>query len=274
MLKIIVKKMEARVSKMKVKNKNKKQVLSMMTWVIILLIWWIVTNTGLIQSQLVPSPQKTWETFIEIAKNGYNGTSLLGQLGISFYRMFVALFFALLAGIPLGLLSGYFLTFQAIFDPIVQFYRPLPPLAYYTLLVLWLGIDETSKVTLLFLAAFAPIYVAGVSAVKQVKEDYILSGQSLGASKLQLFFTVIFPSCLPQIFTGIRTAVGVSYTTLIAAEMVAATSGIGWMVIDASRYLKSDVMFVGIIIMGITGILLDLGIKKIESLVIFWGGKE
>lgn len=258
---------------MKELDKKTFRLISIGTWIAILFIWWMVTNMGIIQSKLVPSPQETWQTFIEILKNGYNGTSLIGQLGISFYRMFMALFFAVLTAIPLGLISGYFLPFQAMFDSIVQFYRPLPPLAYYTLLILWLGIDETSKVTLLFLAAFAPIYVACVSAVGRVKQDYILSGKSLGANSRQIFFTIIFPSCLPQIFIGLRTAVGVAYTTLIAAEMVAATSGIGWMVIDASRYLKSDVMFVGIIIMGITGVLLDVGLKKIEKIVVFWEGK-
>lgn len=258
---------------MKEMNKKKFHIISLGSWIILLLIWWLITNTGIIQSKLVPSPQETWQTFIEIWKNGYNGTSLFGQISISFYRMSMALFFALISAIPLGLISGYFKPFQAMFDSLVQFYRPLPPLAYYTLLILWLGIDETSKITLLFLAAFAPIYVACVSAVAQVREDYILSGKSLGANNLQIFFTIIFPACLPQIFLGVRTAVGVAYTTLIAAEMVAATSGIGWMVIDASRYLKSDVMFVGIIIMGVTGVLLDILLKKIEKYFVFWEGE-
>lgn len=255
---------------MKEFNKRKSRIISVLTWIVILVFWWWITNSGIISSRLVPTPQETWTTFLDIWQNGYNGTSLWGQLGISFYRMIIAVFLAIVTAVPIGLLSGYFLPFQAIIDSIIQFYRPLPPLAYYTLLILWLGIDETSKVTLLYLAAFAPIYVACVSAVSRVNKDYILSGQSLGANKQQVFLTIVFPACLPQIFTGIRTAVGVAYTTLVAAEMVAATSGIGWMVIDASRYLKSDVMFIGIIIMGITGILLDWGLRKIEKRYVFW----
>ena len=171
-------------------------------------------------------------------------------------------------------MSGYFDRFRAIIDSIVQFYRPLPPLAYYTLLILWLGIDESSKITLLFLAAFAPIYLSCVSAVGKINPDYIHNAQSLGATKKDIFFTVVLPSCLPDLFVGLRTAVGVAYTTLVSAEMIAATSGIGWMVIDASRYLKSDVMFVGIIIMGITGLLIDFGLRKLEEKVVFWKGKE
>src|SRR5699024_3883 len=126
---------------------------------------------------------------------------------------------------------------------LIQFYRPIPPLAYYTLLILWFGIGESSKIILLYLAAFAPIYLAGVEGVHNLNPDYQLSAQSLGASKSQIFRWVIFPGALPSLFTGIRTAVGVSFSTLVAAEMVASTSGIGWMVIDASKYLKSSVMF-------------------------------
>jgi taurine transport system permease protein len=127
---------------------------------------------------------------------------------------------------------------------------------------------------LLFLAAFAPIYVACVSAMQTVKLDYVNSALTLGASKWQVFFHVSFPACLPGIFTGVRTALGVAYTTLVAAEMVAAVSGIGWLVLDASRYLRSDIIFMGIFIMGLTGIVLDLMIRFIESRIIFWKGKE
>ena len=95
----------------------------------------------------------------------------------------------------------------------------------------------------------------------------------MGASEVQVFFSIIIPAAMPDIFVGVRTAVGIAYTTLISAEMIAATSGMGWMIIDASRYLKSDVMFVGIITMGITGVLIDLILRKIENKVVFWSGK-
>ena len=159
-------------------------------------------------------------------------------------------------------------------DSVVQFYRPLPPLAYYVMLILWLGIDESSKITLLYLAAFAPIYIACVSAVSNIRVEYLLSAKSLGASGKDLFFQIVFPACLPDIFTSIRTAVGVAYTTLVSAEMIAATSGLGWMVIDASRYLKSSVIFVGIIIMGISGVLIDQGLKALEKKIVFWKGYQ
>ena len=255
------------------KDQKKHRGISVTTWLIIIAIWFIATNTGLVSSQLIPSPQEVLSAFLNIMKNGYNAIPFWKHLGISFYRLFVAVFFALLTAIPLGLLSGYFSKFRAVIDSLVNFYRPLPPLAYYMLLILWLGIDEGSKITLLFLASFAPIYIACSSAVGRVDETFILSAKSMGANNTQVFFSVVIPAAMPDIFIGVRTAVGVAYTTLVSAEMVAATSGVGWMVIDASRYLKSDVMFVGIIVMGITGVLIDYGLRKFENKIVFWAGK-
>ena len=189
-------------------------------------------------------------------------------------RLVVAFLWAAVIAVPLGLASGYSSKIRAVFEPIIEFYRPLPPLAYYTILVLWLGIENKSKIALLFLACFAPIYVSCVSAVIKIKEDYISSAYTVGANKWQIFIYVIFPACLPDMFTGLRTALGVGYTTLVSAEMVAATSGMGWMVLDASRFLRSDIVFLGIIIMGITGILLDKGIQIIEHKVVPWKGRE
>lgn len=242
------------------------------TWLAVFLAWFLFTWSGLVASVMIPSPLLVWQTFVDILRNGYNNDPLWLHLGVSFKRLFLAFILAIASGIPLGLLSGYFSKVRAVVDSIVQFYRPLPPLAYYTLLILWLGIDDKSKITLLYLAALAPIYISCVSAVTRINRNYLLSAQSLGASKKQIFYHIVLPACLPEIFTGLRTAIGVAYTTLVASEMVAATSGIGWMVIDASRYLKSNVMFVGIIIMGITGVLIDLMMRLAEKKIVFWKG--
>jgi taurine transport system permease protein len=136
-----------------------------------------------------------------------------------------------------------------------------------------MGIENSSKIALLYLAGFAPIFLAGVSGVKKIRPDYIEGAFTLGASRLQVLLHVVFPACLPDIFTGLRTSIGVSYTTLVAAEMVAAVSGIGWMVLDASKFLRSDIIFVGIIVMGLTGILLDRILRAIEKKIVPWKGK-
>lgn len=174
------------------------------------------------------------------------------------------------------MLSGYFGKFRAVIDSIVQFYRPIPPLAYYALLILWMGIDDASKVTLLYLACLLlSIYIACVAAVNSVNQDYILSSRSLGASQKDVFLKIVLPACMPDIFTGLRTAMGFAYTTLSGCRNDCGDFRNRLrMVIDASRYLKSDVMFVGIIIMGITGILMDSGLLYLENKFIFWKGKD
>lgn len=188
-------------------------------------------------------------------------------------RLFIAYFFAVVTGTTLGLLSGYSERVRAVFEPIIAFIRPLPPLGYYTIIILWMGIGDGSKILLLFLGALAPVFVSCVAGVTRVKQDYINRARTLGASKGQIFLHVILPASLPDIFVGLRNAMSVAYATSVAAEMVAAVSGIGWMVLDASKYLRSDVIFVGIIIMGITGILLDRILLYLETRIVFWKGK-
>ena len=253
--------------------KNINRLLTAGTVIVILAFWAVATNLSWVDTRLIPTPQAVGIAFLTICRNGYKNYSLLAHLSASLQRLMVAFVLSVVTAIPLGLASGYSGKFRAVLEPVIEFYRPLPPLAYYTLLVLWLGIENESKIALLYLACFAPIYVSCVSAVMKITPDYINSAATLGAGKGQIFLHVILPSCLPDVFIGMRTALGVGYTTLVAAEMVAAKSGIGWMVLDASNYLRSDIIFVGIILLGVTGIVLDRILRLLEKAVIPWKGK-
>lgn len=237
-------------------------------------LWFLVTNLRLIDPLFFPSPQSVWVAFVDILQHGYKGRPLSEHIGASMGRLLVAFVLAFGSAVPLGLVSGYFKPVRAIFDPFIEFYRPLPPLAYYTLIVIWLGIEDASKIALLFLAGFAPLYIAMVSGVQRVPRDRVNAALSLGSSQWQVFTQVIFPSCLPELFTGLRTALGFMYTTLVAAEMVAAVSGIGWMVLDASKFLRSDIIFVGILIMGVIAITIDLGLRWLQTRYLPWVGRE
>ena len=245
------------------------------TWLAIFALWLAATGTGLVDETLMPKPRAVWDALVETGDPaiGYNGHTLWRHLLVSLYRLLAAVAAAILTAVPLGLLSGYFIKVRAVVDSIVQFYRPIPPLAYYTLLVLWMGIGDSSKVMLLYLAAFAPVYIACAEAVAMVDRRFILNARSMGATRWQVFRHVVFPASLPQVFLGVRTAVGFAYTTLVSAEMVAAVSGIGWMVLDAHRFLKYDIVFLGVIIMGVTGVLIDWGLREMENKYIFWKGK-
>ena len=255
------------------KNRQPNRWISVLTGVSILVLWFCVTQFGNVNALIVPSPQAVWNSLLEILADGYKGYSLWQHIADSLWRLFLAYVAAIVTAVPLGLASGYFPKLRAALDPIIAFYRPLPPLAYYTVLVLWMGIGNGSKVMLLFLAGFAPIYISCTDGVTRIREDYIHGAQMLGANRKQVFFHVIFPAALPDLFTGLRNAMSSEYASLVAAEMVAAVTGIGWLVLDASKYMRSDIVFLGIILMGIMGILLDAFLKFLEKKIVFWKGK-
>lgn len=249
-------------------------IISIGTFIVLAIAWYIITKLKLVSDVLVPTPAKVLKSIRDLIFDGYKGIPLFKHLDDSLYRLLSAYVLAGLFGISLGLASGYNRRIRAVFDPLVEFYQSLPPLAYYTLLIIWLGIENNSKITLLFLAAFAPVYISSMSGVKAVREDYINGAYTLGANKGQVFWHVIFPASLPYVFTGLRTSMATAFGTLVAAEMVASVTGIGWMVFDASRFLRSDIIFSGLIVMGITSIVLDRTIRFAESKIVPWKGKE
>jgi taurine transport system permease protein len=239
----------------------------------VLFSWWLVAKLELVKPLFLPTPGSVWDAFVTANTDGYRGFLLWEHVAISLQRVTIAFFLALLIAIPLGMLVAASRTLETIVDPFVNFYRPLPPLAYYTLLVIWFGIGEKSKVLLLLLAAFPPLFIATVQGVRGVRRERIDAARSLGASRLKTLRYVVFPAILPDIFTGMRVAVGFTYTTVVAAEMVAAKTGIGWLVLDASRFLQTSYVFMGIIVMGVTGVLLDALVKAAQRRAVPWLGR-
>ena len=265
---------EKKQKKMPGKKRNTSFLISCLTVGIIFLIWIAASAAGMLEeAKVVPSISAVWSALTGMATDGYKGNTLWQHLGGSFYRLFTAFFLAVVTAIPIGLLSGMNRKIRAAMEPIIEFIRPLPPLAYYTVIVMWLGIGDGSKIMLLYLACFPAIYVACVASVVKIPEAYTNVAATLGANDSQMFWKVILPYTAPDIFTGVRTAFGHGYTTLVAAEMVAASSGIGWVVLDASNWLRSDIIFAGIIVMGITGIVFDYILRTTEKKVVPWKGK-
>jgi taurine transport system permease protein len=236
----------------------------------LLLVWVLVTETGLANELFLPSPRAVFVKLFEIATEGYQGSTLLEHVATSLYRILVGFGLACAIGIPLGVLMGLSPWVRAFFNPMIEFYRPLPPLGLYTLLVMWLGIGEASKLSLLFLAAFPGIIISTVQAVSAIDKIYIRAAESLGASRRDLFFHVFIPAAGPTILTGMRISLGFTYTVLVAAEIVAATAGIGWMIWDAAKFLLSDVVIGGLLVLGLTGVALDLIMRKIGALLMPW----
>ena len=201
--------------------------ISILATLVVLGIWFLVSRYHWVSPLFLPSPFEVWKSFTHLAfGDGYGVSSLWIHLLTSLARIGAAFVLSILLAVPLGLACGYFKPLHALIAPFIHFYRPLPPLAYYTLLILWFGIDELSKISLLFLAGFAPIFIACASSVEHIPKSQITVAKTLGASGWRLFTYVILPSALPGILVGLRTALGFIYTTLVAAEMVAASSGI------------------------------------------------
>ncbi len=186
---------------------------------------------------------------------------------------FGAFFLAVLKAVPVGILMGVNRVARGIFDPLVEFYRPLPPLAYLPLVVIWMGIGEGSKILLIYLAMFAPLALSARAGVRSVAIEQIHAAYSMGGSRRQVLFHVIVPAALPDILTGMRIAIGFGWTTLVAAEMVAATAGLGFMVLTASKFMATEVVVLGILVIGALALLFDLGMRWLERRLVPWKGK-
>ncbi|HQU69574.1 MAG TPA: ABC transporter permease subunit [Albidovulum sp.] len=221
----------------------------------------------------LPSPEAVFSRFVDIATNGYQNTSLLGHLGASLMRVLAGFFLGSLVGIPLGYAMGLSGWFRGWFDPIVEFMRPVPPLALIPLVIIWFGIWETGKIVLLFLAALWIMTIAARAGVSGVKISKIHAAYSLGASKWQIMRHVIIPNSLPDLFTGARVAMGVCWGTVVAAELVAAEKGAGMMIIAASKFQLTDIVVMGIILIGIIGYGIDILMRMAERWLVPWKGR-
>jgi len=221
----------------------------------------------------LPPPEAVVSRLVEISKEGYQNFTLLEHLGWSLYRVVLGFFLGAIVGIPLGYAMGLSDWFRGWFDPIVEFMRPVPPLALIPLVIIWAGIGETGKIILLFLASLWIMTIAARAGVSGVQITKVHAAYSLGASKWQLMRYVIMPNSLPEIFTGARVAMGVCWGTVVAAELGAAEKGAGMMIMVASRFQLTDIVLMGIILIGVIGYGIDIAMRKCEDVLVPWKGK-
>ena len=241
--------------------------------VVVLVAWELASTLGWISSDLLPTPGDVLRAGYSTQVDGYRGTSLFASIGVSMARVAVGFAAAAVVGIPLGLIMGRVAFLSAVLDPFVQFFRPLPPLGYYTLLILWFGIGDLAKVVLLFLSGLPLIIVGCAAATSSVRVRDIEAAMSLGLSQRQIFRRVILPSALPEIITSLRLALGTTFGSLVAAEIIAASSGLGFILYNAANYLLTDVVFMGIIVIGIIAVLLDRLALLLQRKLVPWQGK-
>ncbi|OON39300.1 taurine transporter subunit [Izhakiella australiensis] len=243
------------------------------TLLALLAIWWLVTALQLIAPLFLPPPGAVLHQLLAIASpQGFMDATLWQHLAASLTRILLALLGAVVIGTPVGIAMGLNETVRGMLDPLVELYRPVPPLAYLPLMVIWFGIGETSKILLIYLAIFAPVVLSTLAGVKGAQPVRIRAAQSLGASRWQVLRYVILPGALPDIITGIRIGLGVGWSTLVAAELIAATRGLGFMVQSAGEFLATDVVMAGIAVIAIIAFILELGLRALQQRLTPWHG--
>ena len=241
--------------------------------VALLVMWWLVTSFGWIKPIYWPSFDAVFSRAGLLWTEGFRNIELWDHVAISIYRVLSGVFYGAILGIPLGFAMGLSSTARGLFDPIVEFLRPIPPLALIPLIILWFGIDEFAKIFLLFLAALFIMTIAARAGVSGVNVSKVHAAYSLGATKIQVLRHVILPNALPEIFTGLRTSMGVCWGTVVAAELVAADRGVGSMIMIAKNFLQTDTVVIGIVIIGIIGYAIEIVMRKLEARLIPWKGK-
>jgi taurine transport system permease protein len=262
-----------KTSRFKVPGEGSSVGISVVTIAVLMLVWYAVTALQLIKPLFLPSPAAVWQQFYEYLTGAANDKPLWDHFVASVLRVTIAFWAAFLTAVPVGIAMGMSRVARGIFDPPIEFYRPLPPLAYLPLIIIWFGIDEVPKVLLIYLACFAPLALAARSGMKSAAPEQINAAYSMGASYGQVIRHVILPSALPEILVGMRIAIGFGWTTLVAAEMVAANVGLGQMVLNASNFLRTDIVIMGIIVIGVVAYAFDLFMRWVERRLVPWKGK-
>lgn len=248
--------------------------ISIITVVILLATWYLSTVTfGLVRPLIFPSPISVFNKFIDTALEGFGNALLAEHIAWSMYRVFTAFFLAAVIAIPLGILIGVNRYVRGVFDPIIEFYRPIPPLAYLPLIIIWFGIDESAKIIVIFLAVFAPMVLNTRAGVKSVAIEQIHAAYSMGANRWQILSQVILPGAMPEILTGMRIGIGFGWTTLVAAELLAAEQGLGFVINAAANFLQTSVVVMGIIVIGAIAFAFDLLMRYVENVVVPWKGQ-
>ena len=246
------------------------QTISGITIATLLTLWWAITTAGLIEPLFLPSPQAVLGKLWTLVTTGFMDATLWQHLGASLGRVLIALIAAVLLAVPVGIAIGLSRIASGVLDPLIELYRPVPPLAYLPLIVIWFGIGEFSKMLLIALAIFAPIAIATAGGVPSVSAHRLRAAQSLGATRTQLIRYVVMPSALPDILTGIRIGLGTGWSTLVAAELVAATRGLGFMVQSAAQFLVTDVVILGIIVIALIALALEVGLRALSRRLAPW----
>ena len=250
-------------------TKYQKSICAAISIAVFLVIWQLVvlfTKAGLV----LAGPIETIAAFLRAIWSPIGTHTIEGHILWSLSRVLVGFVLGSLAGIALGILMGWFRPFSAFFRPIFEILRPIPPIAWIPLSIVWFGLGESSKYFLIFYSAFCAVTMNAYSGVRAVDQELMGAARMLGASNRQVFATIVIPSCVPQIFAGLQIAVGTSWATVVAAEMVRSSEGVGWVIIKGQDSNSTVQILVGIVAIGIVGYILAVTMRSIEAKLCRW----
>lgn len=241
--------------------------------VFVLVLWYVGSRSSLIKPGYLPTPEELGSTLVDLVKNGYQGKPLTEHIGISLFRTLSGFALGVIFGVPLGLLTGYSRRAGAMISPIMAFIRPIPPIAFIPMAVLYFGLGEVGKIVLIFFVSFNYVQANAQAGAANFPIAYRRAAESLGLTKAQTFYRIVLPGALPQIFTGLKVALALSWAVVVAAELVGAQSGLGFMISDAALLFRIPVVFIGIALIGAIGLLLNLTLNLIENKIVHWKGR-
>lgn len=231
-----------------------------------LAIWELVCQAGLVDPIFLPPPSAVFLKAAAMAREG----SLLGHVLASARRVMIGFLAATLVAIPLGIVLGTSTYARAAFDPLLSFLRPLPSMSWIPLSLLWFGITETQKYSIVFMGTFAPALVYVIEATRNVDPLLIRAAQNLGANRWQVMREVILPGSLPQILSGLKVILGLAWTCVISAELVAAREGLGFLIMNGKEFFQTEVVVMGMLMISITVLITDFVFRMIENRALRW----
>lgn len=250
-----------------------KSILGGISLLTVLAAWWVITARGIVSAFLLPSPSAVFDALTRLS-GGYMGSSLFTHLKASMSVVLSGYGAAVIIGVPLGILMAWVRPVEIVFGPLVSILRPIPPPAWIPLAILWFGIDLTGKTFVVFVSAITPCLISAYVGIKDVPPNLISAARTLGAGNVALLFQVAIPSALPQIVGGMRIALGSAWATIVAAELVVASAGFGFLIMSGYRNFEANIMAVGMIAIAIIGFAMNALFLEIERHAIPWGDHE
>lgn len=237
---------------------------------VLVALWTLASSLQLVSPVFLPSPLTVLKSTASLITSGFVDSTLAQHTAASLGRIFGALAAAVLIGVPAGIAIASSKVGKGILDPVVEFLRPLPPLAYLPLIIIWLGIGEASKITVIALAMLPPVIISTAAGVRSASKDHVNAARSFGATRWQVLRHVVLPGAVPSILTGIRIALGAGWSTLVAAELIAASRGLGFMIQSAAQFLVTDIVISGIFVIAIIAFLFELIARTTERWLVPW----